>query len=111
MSEQVQPVTAEQFEQAALGAAGPVVVDFWAPWCGPCRMVGPELEKVAQQLGDQVTVLKVNVDEQPALASRYSVMSIPTLVILHRGQEIGRHVGYLPAQALVDALQQYLQAA
>lgn len=111
MSDLVQQVTAEVFEHEALQAETPVVVDFWATWCGPCRMVAPELEKAAQQLGTKAKIIKVNVDEQPALAARYRVMSIPTLVILHHGQEIGRHVGYLPATALTDALTQYLGAA
>jgi thioredoxin len=110
MSELVQQVTAESFTREALEADVPVVVDFWATWCGPCRMVAPELETAAAQLGAQVKVLKVNVDEQSALAARYRVMSIPTLVILHRGQEIGRHVGFLRAQALIDAVGQYLGA-
>ncbi|OPZ86785.1 MAG: Thioredoxin-1 [bacterium ADurb.Bin429] len=111
MSELVRSVTAEAFDGEALRAETPVVVDFWAAWCGPCRMVAPELEKAAEQLGGRAKILKVNVDEQPALAAKYGVMSIPTLVILHRGQEIGRHVGFLPATALVDALTQYLGAA
>lgn len=111
MSELIQQVTTETFTREALSAETPVVVDFWATWCGPCRMVAPELEKVAQELGARAKILKVNVDEQPALAAQYRVMSIPTLVIFHRGQEIGRHVGFVQARILADALTEYITAA
>ncbi len=111
MSELVRAVTTATFAREALRAETPVVVDFWAAWCGPCRRVAPELAHAAEQLGGRAKILTVNVDEQPALAAQYRVMSIPTLVILHRGQEIGRHVGVVPATALVDALAQYLGAA
>jgi thioredoxin len=75
----------------------PVGVDFWAPWCGPCRMMAPEMEKVAARLHGRVKVVKANVDEKGALTVRYQAISIPTLLVVHQGREIAHHVGFLPA--------------
>lgn len=83
----------------------PVLIDFWAPWCGPCRMQGPILEQVAASLGDTAVVAKVNVDDEPELASRFGVSSIPTLVVMKRGQVIRRMVGVQPAPVLAAAVQ------
>jgi thioredoxin 1 len=84
----------------------PVLIDFWAPWCGPCRMQGPILDAVAAQIGEVAIVGKVNVDEEPALAQRFGVQSIPTLVILKKGQIVQRFVGVQQAPGLLSALQQ-----
>ena len=108
MSAAVRNVTAAEFPAEVLQSSVPVVVDFWAPWCGPCRMVAPELEKVAATLGEKVRVVKVNVDENGQLAGGYSVMSIPTLIVFHGGKEVARQVGFLPADALVKYLEQNL---
>ena len=105
MSAIVQHVTATDFEREVLQAATPVVVDFWAPWCGPCRLVAPELEKTAARLAGAAKIVKINVDEQPDIASRYGVMSIPTLVVFQQGKEIGRHVGFIAADALVATIE------
>jgi thioredoxin 2 len=78
----------------------PVVVDFWAPWCGPCRMVSPALERLAQSRAGDVKVVKLNVDDAPELASRYRAMSIPTLVVMRDGEEVDRVVGALPPPEL-----------
>jgi thioredoxin 2 len=78
----------------------PVIVDFWAPWCGPCRMVSPALERLAQARAGDVKVVKLNVDEAPELASRYRAMSIPTLVVMRDGEEVDRVVGALPPPEL-----------
>jgi len=97
------PTTAA-FDAAAAGAL-PLVVDFWAPWCGPCRMVAPELEKVARARAGRLLVVKVNIDEQTELAGRYRIQSVPTLAVVARGRELARVSGVRPAheiERLVD---------
>ncbi len=93
-------VTTATFEAEVLKADVPVVVDFWAPWCGPCRMVGPEIDKLAAKLGAKVKFVKVNVDENADLAMRYGVMSIPTIIKFADGQAAGQVVGAVGADAL-----------
>jgi len=78
----------------------PVVVDMWAPWCGPCRMVSPELERVARELAGQVKLVKVNVDESPRLQQRFGVQAVPTLLVLRRGKVAAQRAGAAPAPAL-----------
>src|SRR3974377_2555382 len=84
------------FESEVLQAAGPVVVDFWAEWCGPCRMIAPALEEIAGSLGEKVKIVKLNVDESPKTASQYGIMSIPTLMIFKGGEMASRQVGAAP---------------
>jgi thioredoxin 1 len=93
-------VTDATFETEVLKATGPVVVDFWAEWCGPCRMIAPALEEIAGALGDKVKIVKLNVDENPATAAKYGIMSIPTLMIFKNGQPASRQVGAAPRQKL-----------
>ncbi|MGA8943342.1 MAG: thioredoxin [Thermoactinomyces sp.] len=88
--------------------AGLVLVDFWAPWCGPCRMVAPELEKVDAELGDKVTIAKVNVDNNPQTAGNFGVMSIPTLMLFKNGQAVSKIVGAQPKEQLVAWINEHL---
>lgn len=88
------------FAELASLATLPVLVDLWAPWCGPCRMVSPALERLAAELAGRLKLVKVNVDEAPVLARRFEARSIPTLVLLWRGRELGRQVGALPPPQL-----------
>jgi thioredoxin 2 len=90
---------AATFDAAATGAL-PLIVDFWAPWCGPCRMVAPELERLARSNAGRYLVLKVNTDEQTELASRFRIRSIPTLAIVVEGREVDRFAGARPAQEI-----------
>lgn len=93
---------------AAVDAAPLAMVDFWAEWCGPCRMLGPTVESLAGQYDGKVLVGKVNVDEEPDLARRFGVMSIPTVVFLKNGKELERKVGVMPADAFTAILEKNL---
>jgi thioredoxin 1 len=88
------------FESDVLKSAEPVVVDFWAEWCGPCRMIAPALEEISGALGDKVKIVKLNVDENPAIAAKYGIMSIPTLLLFKNGEIADRQVGAAPKQKL-----------
>jgi len=93
-------VSDASFESDVLKSAEPVVVDFWAEWCGPCRMIAPALEEIAGQLGNKVKIVKLNVDENPNTAAKYGIMSIPTLMLFKNGEIASRQVGAAPKQKL-----------
>ena len=103
----VSKVSDTTFESEVLKATGPVVVDFWAEWCGPCRMIAPALEEIAGSLGDKVKIVKLNVDESPATATKYGIQSIPTLMIFKNGQMAAREIGGAPK----PKLEQWITAA
>ncbi len=96
----VDKVSDTTFESEVLKATGPVVVDFWAEWCGPCRMIAPALEEIAGSLGDKVKIVKLNVDENPQTAAKYGIQSIPTLMIFKNGEMASRQIGAAPKQKL-----------
>jgi thioredoxin 1 len=93
-------VSDADFESQVLKSTGPVLVDFWAEWCGPCRQIAPALEELAGSLNGRVKIVKLNVDENPQTASKYGVMSIPTLMIFKNGEMASRQVGAAPKQKL-----------
>ena len=97
-------ITANNFEKEALQSPLPVLLDFWAPWCGPCRMLAPELKALADEYAGRVVVGKVNVDEEPELAAAYRVASIPTVVVIRDGKVVRTSVGYKPKEALAALL-------
>ncbi len=88
------------FQSGVLEASEPVVVDFWAEWCGPCKMIAPALEEIATEMGDKVKIAKVNIDENPELAAQFGVRSIPTLMLFKDGQVADMKVGAAPKTAL-----------
>ena len=101
-------VTDLSFTQEVLESEVPVLVDFWAPWCGPCRMVAPVVEEIAAQYLERLKVVKVNTDENPQIASQYGIRSIPTLMIFKDGQKVDMVVGAVPKTTLANTLEKYL---
>jgi thioredoxin 1 len=104
------PVTVDEtsFEADVLHSDKPVLVDFWAPWCGPCRLVSPVVESLGESHADKLSVAKVNTDENQQLAMRYSIFSIPTLILFKNGAEAARLVGYMPQEAMEERLSRFL---
>ncbi len=104
MSEGLVQVTDAGFEDNVLKSGKPVVLDFWAPWCGPCRMMEPVLEEIATEFSERIVVGKLNVDENPEVATKYDILSIPTLLVFSGGQVVKKLVGAMPKKRLVDEL-------
>jgi thioredoxin 1 len=102
---EIKNVDADSFDAEVLQSEIPVLVDFWAPWCAPCQMVAPIVEKVAEGFAGRAKVVKVNVDEAPELANRYGIRGIPSLLVFKDGDVVGRMVGVQPESALTSALE------
>lgn len=103
MSEVV--VTSENFEEEVLKSDIPVLVDFWAAWCGPCKMLAPVIAEIAEEMEGKVKVCKLNIDDEDELSEKYGVMSIPTVVLFKDGEEAKRSVGFVPKKNLMELLQ------
>lgn len=102
-------VTDAAFEKTVLQSTLPVIVDFWAPWCGPCKMVAPILDKIAKEYAGKLIVAKVNTDENPEWASRYGVQGIPTMLFVAGSKVVHRQVGALPERLLREAVAQFIE--
>jgi thioredoxin 1 len=97
-------LTDENFDREVLQAEGKVLVDMWAPWCGPCRMMGPVIDEIAEEYEGTLKVGKLNVDENPDTAARYGVMSIPTLLVFENGQLVNKMIGFRPKRDLLSEI-------
>jgi len=97
------------FNKEVLESSVPVLVDFWAPWCAPCRLVAPVLEEIAEEYAGRLKVVKLNTDENPAVAMKYNIMSIPTLLLFKNGEVVDETIGAVPKHVIVNNLNYYLQ--
>ena len=102
------PISDDSFEADVINAGEPVLVDFWAEWCGPCKQIGPALEEIAVEMGDRVTVAKLNIDENPMTPSKFGVRGIPTLILFKNGEVAATKVGAAPKSKLVEWLESSL---
>ncbi|MDD3465062.1 MAG: thioredoxin [Candidatus Cloacimonetes bacterium] len=101
-------ITSQNFEAEVIQSELPVLVDFWAPWCGPCKALGPTVEKIAAETEGKVKVAKCNIDSAPDIATRLSIMSIPTLLVFHKGEVAAQLIGLVQKDKIMDKLRPYL---
>jgi len=111
LSENVRVLTDASFEEDVLKAEGPVLVDFWAPWCPPCRMIAPAIEAVGERYAGRARVGKLNVDDNPETAARYGIQAIPTLLVFRGGQVVEQRLGAIPQTEIAGLLEQHLAGA
>ncbi len=102
--------TTANWDSEVMQAKGLVMIDFWAPWCGPCRMISPTVEELAKEYGDKIKVMKLNTDENSEIASRYKIMGIPTIMFFKNGEKLDQIVGVVPKQQLKAKLDSFLSA-
>lgn len=107
MSERVKEVTDNSFEHEVLESEKPVLVDFWAAWCGPCRMLAPTVEAIAEQYSESATVVKLNVDDNPSTAEAYGIRGIPTLILFSEGKEVERVIGATSKESISRMIENY----
>ncbi len=104
----VLPVTDASFEENVLKSSDPVLVDFWAEWCGPCRALAPKLEEISSEMDGQVTITKVNIDENPQAPAKYGVKGIPTMILFKNGEEVEQIVGNQPKDNIVSLIKKHV---
>ncbi|NPB06296.1 MAG: thioredoxin [Aquificae bacterium] len=108
MAGRVITLTEENWDREVLQSDKPVLVDFWAPWCGPCRIIAPIIEELAEEFGDQIKVGKLNTDENPNIAMRYGIRAIPTLILFKNGEVVDTRIGVQPKEALKQMILEHL---
>lgn len=108
MAENIKQVTDASFQKDVLGSGTPVLVDFWAEWCGPCRAIAPKLEEIANEMGTQVVIAKINVDENPNTPSQFGIRGIPTLLLFKGGKQVDQVVGNQPKDSIVQMIKRHL---